>query len=168
MTMNRQKPRAGNAALLFEKLTDLAPGSAEDDPETVIQTREALMASIRRELSRVLDTRLPWTRSPDDGTPEGDPSTVVGYGIPDLTHLCLRKQTDRAAVERLITAAVTTFEPRLLTPQVRIVATPAQDRAHLEITGVMQFREVLEPLYFRIQTNLRISDSGRAFRGATE
>ena len=159
--MSHQKPRAGSAALLFEKLTDLAPGSSEDDPDAEIQTREAVMASIRRELSRVLDTRLPWTLSPGGGAPMDDLSTVIAYGIPDLTHLCLRKQTDRAAIERQITEAITMFEPRLLAPQVRIVATPAQDRAHLDITGVMQFREVLEPLHFQIQTNLRMSDGGK-------
>lgn len=159
--MSPQKSHPRSAALLFEKLTDLAPGNPEDSRDAIAQTRDALMASIRCELSRILDTRLPWPHPQGSTATEGIPASVIAYGIPDLTHLCLRKPADRIAIERLIREAIATFEPRLMTPQVRIMASPAQDRAHLDITGVMQFRQALEPLSFRIETNLRMSDSGK-------
>jgi len=156
------QPRSlvGSAAPLFEKLTDLAPGSAEDDQDLTFQSRDALIASIRRELSRVLDSRLPWR---DDGLtlPGGGPATVIGYGIPDLTHLCLRKTSDLAAIERMVIEAIRAFEPRLVDPLVRLVINAHQLHAYLEITGAIRTRRALEPLSFHLDITLRLGGGAR-------
>ena len=158
--MTQPRSLVGSAAPLFEKLTDLAPGSAEDDQDLTFQSRDALIASIRRELSRILDSRLPW-RDDAPPLPGAGPATVIAYGIPDLTHLCLRKPSDRAAIERLVTEAIRAFEPRLLDPQAHLVITAHQDRAYLDITGAIRTRRALEPLSFHLDITLRLGDGAR-------
>lgn len=157
--MNQPKSPVAGGALLFEKLTDLTPG--DDDRDQAGRSEAAMRDSIRCELSRLLDSRLPWAPAAAEDPADWRQSTVTAYGIPDLTHLCLRKMADRAAIERLITTAIRNFEPRLIDPEVRILASPHQDRARLQISGAMRGGRALEPLSFELDTRLRMSDRGQ-------
>jgi type VI secretion system lysozyme-like protein len=167
--MSQPKSLVGIPAPLFEKLTDLSPTNAEDDQDLIFQSRDALVASIKREVARILDTRLPWPELPADQSrpqpadedvyiPPDRNATVIGYGVPDLTHLCIRGISDRATIERRITEAIRAFEPRLVDPVVRIAMNKVLDGAHVEIQGAVRTRRALEPLRFIIDLGIRTGD----------
>lgn len=146
-------------------LTDLSPTTGEDDQDLRFQTAGAVIASIRRELARILDTRLPWPEArdtmpaPDDagmGQPVPRDVTVLRYGVPDLTHLCIRNHAERRQIERLITEAIRNFEPRLEEPAVTVSLRAAGDQVHIDITGNIRLGRALEPVQFSVASGLRI------------
>lgn len=168
--MTQPKSLVGQRAPLFERLIDLRPASPEDAQELSFQTFDAVAASIRREIARLLDTRLPWLpeeeRDTDEGAPEDDEAeegaptadlrtTVVRYGLPDLSHLCVSNNAERHQIERIILEAVRTFEPRLEEPTVAVQLLPSGG-AHVEIGGLVRLGRSLEPLVFSLATDLRI------------
>jgi len=161
--MSQPKSLKGLAAPLFEKLTDLDPKSAVDDPDLRFQTREAVLGSIRREISRLIDTRLPWVsekpaRQPrEDGTGRVDTGrTVLRYGVPDMTHLCVRSLTDRRQIERTILEAIRTFETRLVDPSVTLHVRPLGDGARVEVTGDVRLGHALQPMSFSVDVGLQV------------
>lgn len=146
-------------------LTDLSPTTGEDDQDLRFQTSGAVIASIRRELARILDTRLPWPEArdtapaPDDagmGQPIPRDITVLRYGVPDLTHLCIRNHAERRQIERLIVAAIRYFEPRLEEPAVTVSLRAAGDQVNLEISGTVRLGRAMEPVQFSVASGLRI------------
>lgn len=166
--MAQPKSLVGLRAPLFERLIDLRPASAEDAQELSFQTFEAVAASIRREVARILDTRLPWMPEDDDdglgvGDDDGGPpvtvdprTTVLRYGLPDLTHLCVGNNAERHQIERLLVDAIRTFEPRLEGPSVTIHPLPSGDGAHVEVGGLVRLGRSLEPLVFSLTSDLRV------------
>ncbi|SOE00400.1 type VI secretion system lysozyme-like protein [Caenispirillum bisanense] len=167
--MPQPKSLVGLRAPLFERLIDLRPGSGEDAQDLSFQTHEAVAASIRREVARILDTRLPWLpEDDDDEAPPADDeaeegmqpvdmrTTVVRYGLPDLSHLCVSNNSERHQIERLILEAVRTFEPRLEEPTVAVHLLPSGDGAHVEIGGMVRLGRSLEPLVFSLASDLRV------------
>ncbi len=166
--MHQPKSLKGLPAPLFEKLTDLEPNSSADNRDLRFQTREVALASIRREISRLIDTRLPWQPDsqvqPDDASRVDVSRTVLRYGIPDMTHLCVRSTIDRRQIERAIAHAIRTYEPRLADPSVSLHVRPTGDAAHVEIRGDVDLGNSLEPLVFSVDVGLRVL--GRIRRSA--
>ncbi|WP_207482431.1 type VI secretion system baseplate subunit TssE [Arenibaculum pallidiluteum] len=158
--MTQPKSLRGLAAPLFEKLTDLEPNSPVDERDLRFQTREVVLASIRREVSRLIDTRLPWQAN--DGVRSEDASrvdiskTVLRYGVPDMTHLCVRSRADRRQIERAVVDAIRTYEPRLINPAASLHVRPGGDAAHVEISGDVAFGNSLEPLSFSVGVELKV------------
>lgn len=170
--MAQPKSLAGLPAPLFEKLTDLHPTTQDDDQDLVFQTKRAVEESIRRELERLLDTRLPWRTAEeieaaetadievDDEESAHEPidreATVLRYGIPDITHLCVRNTLDRFEIERMLTRAVRTFEPRLIDADVTIQLVGLMDAAHLTVSGAIRLGRALEPMSFSLGIDVRV------------
>lgn len=168
--MAQPKSLVGLRAPLFERLIDLRPNSPEDAQELSFQTFDAVAASIRREVARILDTRLPWLPEDDDdeaadrlGDDDADHpvtvdprTTVLRYGLADLTHLCVGNTAERHQIERLIVDAIRTFEPRLEDPTVTVHPLPSGDGAHVEVGGLVRLGRSLEPLVFSLTSDLRV------------
>jgi type VI secretion system protein ImpF len=159
------KSLTGRKAPLLEMLTDLSPASGEDDQDLRFQTSGAVTASIRRELARILDTRLPWPEerdeglAPDDaglGQPVSREVTVLRYGVPDLTHLCIRNHAERRQIERLLVEAIRNFEPRIEEPTVTIALQAAGDAVHVEVGGNVRLGRSMEPVLFTVASGLRV------------
>lgn len=95
---------------LFDRLC--APAGSGVEP---LDAR-GLQASLARELGDLLGTRsrLSLARFADET------GTVLDYGLPDFSSLSLRSQEDRDLLQRVITRAISCFEPRLLHIQVSI------------------------------------------------
>lgn len=164
--MPQPKSLIGHRAPLLEKLIDLNPESAEDAQDLTFQTRDAVAASVTREIARIIDTRLPWPderldilderadENPDDLVDRE--TTVVRYGVVDISHLCVRNTVERRKIERLMTEAIRRFEPRLIDPVVRIELRRLGDSAHLEISGFIRLGRALEPLTFSMDGGVRL------------
>lgn len=157
--MLQPKSQTGIPAPLFEKLTDLQPNSPQDDQDLWFQTVDAAAASIRREITRIFDTRLPWpgeyaearAAAAASGWEGGDRTkTVTSYGVPDLTHLSANSVADRRVMRRLLTEAIRNFEPRLVNPRVVVAADKKGTGLVAEVSGTIRLKRSLEPLTFSV------------------
>lgn len=105
---------------------------------------DALKASVRAELSRLLNTRRP-TAGP---APEGGLS-VLDYGVSDFTGSGTESRTNRILLARRIEEAILAFEPRLADPLVQV--TPDAARAWLlrvAVEGSLRSEQGLQPAAF--------------------
>jgi type VI secretion system protein ImpF len=90
-------------------------------------TVQQMMDVVRRDLEELLNTHRP----PQDlfeGTEEC-PSSIVNYGVPDVTSYDAATDDQKHEIAHLITTIINTFEPRLIDVQV----TLAEDRAARQI-----------------------------------
>lgn len=173
------KSLVGLSAPLFEKLVDFhpnpdndpkrfgGPGVDVDDQDLRFQTRDAVIGSIRREVSRIIDTRIPWpseAERPDRDGPEREvdlDATSIGFGVPDMTHLCVRSTADRRQIERLVTTAIRSFEPRLENPSVTVLVSAGGLGAAFEISGSVRLGRSLEPLVFEVAAGVQVGARAR-------
>lgn len=142
--MGDQDRLEGTLAPLFDRLR-ATKSVTEPQPLGVLSQRE-LHESIRRELSGLLNVRspLPTDRFCDQQL------TVFDYGIPDLTALSLHQSDDVKCFCRIMTRAITVFEPRLT--QVEITAVPLDHQAGLLLTCTANLAndQFSEPIYLTV------------------
>jgi type VI secretion system protein ImpF len=117
-------------APLFDRLINSGEPVHAQEPFRHYDLPQTLL-SIRRELIRLLNTRVP----PTLPKPPDAPSTVIDYGIPDFSHLSAADSRDRAELATLIAAKITAFEPRLR--QVRVTLEPHRSRPDV-LSGWME------------------------------
>jgi len=133
-------------APLFDRLTDLDPGSTAEPRPFRTLSRRGLRESVRRELERLLNTR---SSLPVDQLEKREELTVLEYGMPDLSAFSAADPEDQRRLAAVVTRAVTAFEPRLR--EVRAVFERLEDagrEASLRIEAVLTVDEVSEPIAF--------------------
>jgi type VI secretion system lysozyme-like protein len=136
-------------ALLFERLVDEGNPDQHDPapPPDRLLDRDALKASIGRELDRLFNTRAPV----DADTLDQRQRSTIDYGIPDLS---LYAPNDPAAVVRLakhLTIAVEAYEPRLVKPKIEVVPHPERaGRLLADIAGGLKLGDEIEAVGFRL------------------
>lgn len=144
---------------LLDRLTDqgatLRPGSSGAG-ELVLSPRE-YRDSVLRDLQWLLNSLCQPEAVDIDGFPNVA-SSVLNYGIPDLSRLVLGGAT-RTQLERWVTRAIERFEPRILpgTLSVRVASEDAESRPgslQLEIQGEVWTLPEPEPVYLRTEIDL--------------
>ena len=133
---------------LFDRLIDDEPQRKHEPVPYRTLDKEALRASVRRELSRLLSTRC---------TVPGDvalsrPRTVLDYGLPELDWAGrgLVLET-RPRLARVVRETIAAFEPRLANVRVEIRdagEVTGEVLAVIEASLVMD--EVREPISFAL------------------
>ena len=106
--MSRDESQQGLMPSLLDRLTD--PGSGGTAWRRGYGV-EQMTESVRRDLEDLLNTRQStagWSR--DYGEIY---SSVLGFGLPDLTTLAAHTLEQREEIGRLIEQAISCFEPRL-------------------------------------------------------
>ena len=93
---------------LFDRLVDSAPEVSQELTPLRLYGRDAVFASIARDLHRLLNTR----RS-TPGLLRLTDATVLDFGIPDFAHLSTSGDLDSRALAEMVRQAVQIFEPRL-------------------------------------------------------
>ncbi|MEX3959685.1 type VI secretion system baseplate subunit TssE [Trinickia sp. EG282A] len=117
---------------LFERLEDDAPFEADEPHIRRTLDPEALRASVRAELMRLLNTRRGATRT-------AARLDVLHYGLSDWTAKFAARGVDRSALERDVADAIRAFEPRLGQPRAEVDLDPdAPWGLRLRITGNLQ------------------------------
>jgi len=141
----------GGRVPLFDRLFDLDRSHQEAQPRRVLARREVL-ASIRAELARLLNTRC---AGPIDGLGDQE-RTVVNFGLPDFLTLSPTTDRDRQRLARLITDAVRAYEPRLRAPVVEVAPLAGRaPRLQLTLHATLELDHLAEPVSFPLAIDER-------------
>ncbi|MFP4032785.1 MAG: type VI secretion system baseplate subunit TssE [Desulfococcaceae bacterium] len=142
---NDFEPFRGRASLV-DRLVDrdpLRPGEAR--PLRMLNRRN-FKASLRRDLSWLLNTRSPLPGSEFDAAE----LTVVDFGIPDFGAMSPANPEDRTLMARRLTRAVQAFEPRLDRVRFLVEAAAADVRRMVAtLEADMLVGRIREPVSFR-------------------
>jgi type VI secretion system lysozyme-related protein len=143
---HQPKSIQGLRAPLFDRLIDKAPEVQKEATPLRLYNRDAVIASVGRDLQRLLNTRraTPGLLRPSD-------ATVLDYGIPSFTHLSSASNVDHRILADIIRQAIQIFEPRVQDIVVRFDRVPGSTR---ELSGsvscALRLGTHLEPLTFPI------------------
>ncbi|WP_437755075.1 type VI secretion system baseplate subunit TssE [Sorangium sp. So ce1389] len=131
---------------LFDRLVDEDLSQRSEARPKRSHDLDALRASVRRDLERLLGTRCPL---PGDVALSRQ-RTVVDYGLPDLDlgGRSLIKE-ERLRVARIVRQTIEAYEPRLSRIEVELL-DPAEGgaRYHVVVRAVLVTERVREPLSF--------------------
>jgi type VI secretion system protein ImpF len=153
--MADHKPITGARALLFDRLVDVPP-EREHELHLRILNGDQLKTSVRRELSRLLNTRcsIPLHQIGEEER------SVVNYGIPDFSSLSPHNADDHALIASIVGQTITAFEPRLRHVRVEVgPASGAESALWLYINAELVVGVFAEPVHFPVTLN---SKSGSA------
>jgi type VI secretion system protein ImpF len=123
---------------LLDRLIDLDPMSG-DSPLTRAAAVRALKEALRRDLEWLLNTRQTPLNLPK--SMEQVRTSVLNYGLPDLTAVSIHSKADEAYLLGMVENAIAAFEPRL--SQVKVVTRDA-------------FRALERTLHFHIEALLLV------------
>lgn len=116
-----------------------------------IMSPAQLELSIGRELSRLLNTRSRLVMREFLGSS----GTTLDYGIPDVSALSSRSQSDLDLLQSAITKAIAMYEPRLKNVVVRTAASATDATTRVVISGAVTIDMKLKPLSFELQLDPR-------------
>lgn len=138
---------AASRVLLFDRLIDEDPAQSKEPYPFRLYSKEQLIESIARELSRLLNTRCPLPKEHRDMD-----RTVLDYGLRDFSSLFAASPTDRDMLAREIEDAIEVFEPRL--HEVSIIwsdpSNGKQQQLAANIQAKMQLGNLMEPVSFPV------------------
>ncbi len=132
-------------ASLLDRLIDDDPAATRETRPLRTQTREALMASLRRDLGWLLNTRtaLPAARF------DKKKLTAPDYGIPDFGGYSPANKMHLRILARRIRKAIAAFEPRLRAVRVQVKPKMPNERSlELIIKAILTVDEFREPVSF--------------------
>jgi type VI secretion system protein ImpF len=146
--MPRWEPDHTVEQSLLERLIDLEPKNATEQPVTRAQSVRQLKASLRRDLEWLLNTR----RTPEavDRKFQELEKSVFNYGLPDLTSLNWESICDRSELARMIENLLSVFEPRLRRVRVSAIGevSATQNILRFQIEGMLDMNPAPERISF--------------------
>lgn len=146
--MPRWEPDQTVEQSLLERLIDLEPKNAVEQPLTRSQSVRQLKASLRRDLEWLLNTR----RTPEAVGHEFQEleKSLFNYGLPDLTSLNWESMNDRTHLSRMIETLISTFEPRLQRVRVSAIGevSATQNVLRFQIEGMLDMNPAPERISF--------------------
>jgi type VI secretion system protein ImpF len=147
---------AASRVLLFDRLIDEDPEQSKEPHPFRVYSREQLVVSIARELSRLLNTRCPLPRGES-----GIERTVLDYGLRDFSSMFAVSPTDRNTLAQEIAATIEAFEPRLKDVSITWVevTTGKQQQLSASIQGKMQLGTLMEPVSFPILLHISTGEA---------
>jgi type VI secretion system protein ImpF len=161
--MPRWDPDQSVEQSLLERLIDLEPKNATEQPVTRAKSVRQLKASLRRDLEWLLNTR----RTPEAVGSEFQEleRSLFNYGLPDLTTLSWESNRDRSSLARMIEALLATFEPRLTHVRVSPIGEISATKTVLrfQIDGLLDMDPAPERISF--DTVLQLSSGEYQVKG---
>lgn len=130
---------------LFDRLVDRDPRLRREVRPLRTLSRRDLRESVRRELERLLNTRvqLPLHQL------ETRERTVIDYGVPDFGTFSARSDEQRRRLGVILAKAIETYEPRLRQVKVELRASPASADVLLgRVEAMLVVESVREPVSF--------------------
>ena len=127
---------------ILDRLTDI-----EDWPATRLQSVRFFRDSLKRDLEWLLNSRQP--PLPQLANWPAAKTTVINYGLPDITSLGLMSSSDQRSLRLAIEACLRAFEPRLTDVRVTLESTDTTDRRlRFHIEGNMRLDPAPEEIAF--------------------
>lgn len=127
---------------ILDRLTDI-----EEWPATRLQSVRFFRDSLKRDLEWLLNTRQP--PLPQLANWPAAKTTVINYGLPDITSLGLMSSSDQRSLRLAIEACLRAFEPRLTDVRVTLESTDTTDRRlRFHIEGNMRLDPAPEEIAF--------------------
>ena len=150
--MREPRPIGGLPLPLFDRLCQVPAESGRGPFADRVLDSAALHESVRRDLSRLLNTRSSLRGSLEQLAA----GTVLDYGLPDFSPLTPASDGDRNILAKELAARIAAHEPRLRNVRVVIAADAVNPRA---VQGVIMaslaMGEVYEPVTFYMAMDLR-------------
>lgn len=136
---------AVSRTLLFDRLAESKESSSEAGRRAL--TREQTLASIQREVSRLLNTRVPLSA---DALLHRS-RTVIDYGIPEIGAFIPHDDRNALLLETLLADTISAFEPRLAEVRVHLerIQEPRR-RVILVVEAVLACDSLRTPVTFPI------------------
>lgn len=144
------KGKHGQRAPLFDRLEQPNEISVEAEQRHRLQSGQALLRSIEREVSNLLNTRCAFSPA----ALQKRERTVLEYGIPDFAHFSLADEDQQRALVETIRGAIAAYEPRLSSITVQLVRVePRGQRIVLNVSGKIRVGDTVEPVMFPVALN---------------
>ncbi|WGS45871.1 type VI secretion system baseplate subunit TssE [Burkholderia sp. JSH-S8] len=165
-------PRHRQAFLpsLLDRLLDDTSSRRAERPDAYAPQADGMLQIVKRDLGWLLNT----TNLGDELNATlhaAAASSVINYGIPELSGAYLRA-LDWEAVEKRLRAAIICFEPRLIPDSLRIVpvggseAEMRHNKLAFEIRGLVKWSPY--PLEFNVRSLFDAETNGIAFDADTD
>lgn len=133
-------------ASLIDRLVDYEPAINKEVRPLRTLSKEALKASVRRDLGWLLNTRTSISAREYDERE----LTVIEYGIPDFGSYSPANEEDQFFLAKRIGRAIAAFEPRLQNVKVTVKPAMENERTLRIIIDAVLVSDVLrEPVSFR-------------------
>lgn len=132
---------------LLDRLIDRDPKVRADPVASARQSKKDFEKALKRDLEWLLNTR-----QVPDIIPEHCSEvqrSVYAYGLPDFSAMSLSSHNDRNLLQRILEAAISKFEPRILNP--RVIMDPKAGTARVlrfHIEGLMRVDPAPEHISF--------------------
>ncbi len=142
---------------LLDRLRDDEPGTRLESRDKRVMSVRQLRAAVLRDLSWLLNSSCKSSEDEVNLFPEVARS-VVNFGMPDLTGLCV-SGISVERLEEMVADAIAAFEPRIMRQGLSVRAIGAEDsRGHnvvsFEIVGQMCPLPMPEALFLRTEVDL--------------
>ncbi len=146
--MARQEMERPVQQSVLDRLIDLDPLSPLEAPPTRAQSLRDFKAGVRRDLEWLLNSRCTPEKRPEDM--EHVATSVLYYGIDDLSSLSGDDPEDRVRLLRLIENAIANYEPRLYNVTVAEFGESELEarRVHFSIQATLQMDPSPELVFF--------------------
>lgn len=147
--MSGPRVAAGVRVPLFDRLVGTAAPDdlGYDGHDRRMLDRAGLLASIGRELARLLNTRTSVAIEDLDRWPR----TTLTYGLPNLSWFWPRDDDSEKTLAAVIQRTIAAFEPRLLAPRVTVERVAGRQRVlRAVISGNIALGAMIEPVTFPI------------------
>jgi type VI secretion system protein ImpF len=121
---------------------------------------QELRFAVLRDVEALLNSRRPLLGDLA-GLPEVE-SSLMSYGIPDVSQFSAADAQDIHTLMDLIAATLRRFEPRLLPESIRVRPVESEDeygaRMHLRIEAILHVEPIHEPITFDTQIDMERGD----------
>lgn len=146
--MPRWEPEQTVTLSFLDRLIDLDPKAAADQPPSRARSIRQLKASLRRDLEWLLNSR----RRPDAAGKEFREleKSLFNYGLEDVTAMSWVSYKDRVSLTKMIEQAVSVFEPRI--SRIKVVSLDSTQGAkhvlRFQIEGLLEMDPAPELITF--------------------
>jgi type VI secretion system protein ImpF len=132
---------------VLDRLLDDDPAQTVEAPASRSKSIEGLKQSVRRDLEWLLNTRRIVGGAPP-GLRELSHS-LAAYGLPDFSVFSVSSPSDQVRMQRILEAAISSFDPRLEDVRVTLVPTrDAEQKLRFRIDARLRVEPAPEPVTF--------------------
>ncbi|MBK7707904.1 MAG: type VI secretion system baseplate subunit TssE [Acidobacteria bacterium] len=132
---------------VLDRLLDFEPDVSREAPKSRSKSLRELKLSVRRDLEWLLNTRTVHVEI--DERLEEIRKSVLTYGLPDITGISAKNQSEQKRLSKAIESAIRYFEPRFLDVRVTLEPLNNVDRAlKFRIEARLNIEPTPEPIAF--------------------